>query len=107
MYRFSELEFFLTDYTDGSFVVAQSKKGIFAEQVLCVKHFVDEEHPEHLYRIVAAGNRVTKQVPGREPEILRTFASEQDRVDALKEIFGLKLEEGAVENIKGRLSALA
>ncbi|KAJ2916668.1 hypothetical protein MD484_g3769, partial [Candolleomyces efflorescens] len=106
MYRFSELEFFLADYTDGSFVVAQSQVGIFAEQILCVKYFVDEEHPEHLYRMVVAGNRVTKQVPGLEPEVLRTFDSEQDRMDALREIFGLKLEEGAIENIKGRIPAL-
>ncbi|KAJ2932443.1 hypothetical protein H1R20_g4671, partial [Candolleomyces eurysporus] len=107
VYRFSELEYFPTDYADGSFVVAQSQKGIFAEQVLCVKHFVDEQNPEYLYRIVVAGNRVTKQVSGKETEILRTFASEQDRVDALKEIFGITLEEGAIENIKGRPPALA
>ena len=107
MYRFSELEFFPTDYADGSFVVAQSQNGIIAEQVLCIKHFVDEQHPEHMYRVVAAGSRITKQVPGREEEVLRTFASEQDRIDALKEIFGVQLEEDAIQNIKGRHSALA
>jgi hypothetical protein len=107
MYRFSELEFFPADCADGSFVVEQSQSGVIAEQVLCTKHYVDEQHPEHMYRIVAAGRRVKKQVPGRKEEVLRTFASEQDRVDALQEIFGVTFEQNAIQNIQGRRSALS
>ncbi|KAJ2916643.1 hypothetical protein MD484_g3770, partial [Candolleomyces efflorescens] len=107
MYRFSELEFFPVDCIDASLVVEQSQTGIIAEQVLCTKHYVDEQHPEHMYRIVAAGRRVTKQIPGQKEEVLRRFTSEQDRVDTLKEIFGLSFEQNATQNIKGRRPALA
>ncbi|KAF6760664.1 arylamine N-acetyltransferase 1 [Ephemerocybe angulata] len=102
IYSFSELEFFPFDATDGSFVVAKSTAGLFASQVLCVKVFEDEEGK--LYRKTLYGNEVKKHVNG-EVEVIRTLHSELDRVRALREIFGLKIEDKAVEYIKGRLPA--
>lgn len=101
-YSFSELEFFPKDATDGSFVVNQSNSGIFASQVMCVKVFEGEEG--RLYRKVLFGKHVTQQVDG-ESEVIRTLETELDRVRALREVFGVQLEDSAVDYIQGRLPA--
>ncbi|KAF8999491.1 arylamine N-acetyltransferase 1 [Cyathus striatus] len=123
LYSFSEEEFFTRDAIDTSFLVSQSivPDGLFCNHVVCVKHFlltdqdkkvlgdggVSVSDSEHLYmsRLVLMGKDVRKHVGGV-AEVVRTFHNELDRIKALRELFGIDINDDAVAHIKGRVPAL-
>ncbi|KAF8154439.1 arylamine N-acetyltransferase 1 [Crassisporium funariophilum] len=123
LYTFSEAEFFPKDYRDASFVVSKmpDPQGLFWNNVVCVKTFVlEDEHAgwyagrgmsekvksgEITYRMALIGKEV-KRYFGGETEIIRTLTTEVERIQVLREMFSIDLDDHAAANIQGRASAL-
>jgi len=121
LYTFSEEEYFFRDFQDASFVVSNKPdpKGYFWTNVLCVKTFVledghaaaaagggvSERGDEILYRKVLFGREVKRHI-GSVTSVIRTLESEEERILALKEEFGVLVDPSWAVNIIGRAPAL-
>ncbi|TFK32376.1 arylamine N-acetyltransferase 1 [Crucibulum laeve] len=118
LYSFSEEEFFPADAQDASFVVSQNyaSNNIFCNDVICVKHFpLDEEDAKRfegqagsetcMYRMVLIGKEVKKYV-GSSSEVVQIFLNEVERIRALRETFGIDIDDEAERHIRGRKSAI-
>jgi arylamine N-acetyltransferase len=116
LYSFTEEEFQLSDYEDASFVVAHKPgPSIFRQSILAVKHFIDDdsedpstnEAPEgsqDLYRLTLFGNHVKKHSK-KGTEVVRTIMSEEEKVEVLKELFGVVIEPEDVRHVEGQEAA--
>lgn len=74
-------------------------------KVICIKMFEVEGEPEKIARISITGDRAVKHI-GEHREVVRTFKTEQERVIALNELCGAKIDLDDVKHISGRISAL-
>lgn len=124
LYSFSEEEFFVMDQQDASFVVSMKpeRTGFLWNNVVCIKHvlFDDDEvsgggggprapasvQDRYMYRVVMMGKDIKRSV-GMESVIIKTVASEHERLQALRDIFGINISDDAQRNIVGRNAALA
>ncbi|KAF5354216.1 hypothetical protein D9756_006927 [Leucocoprinus leucothites] len=115
-FAFTESECWHPDIAFSSFVVSKRPGPyMFWNHVTCVKVFTVDEGPENerlekskrpMYRIILHGKEVKKSY-GVESELLRIFGTELDRIQALREIFGIKLRDEDEVYIKGRAAALS
>ncbi len=112
-YSFTEEEFWLTDVLFASWGVSTrpNPTGIFWNTILCLKMFTIDEGNLHLerskrptYRIIPTGNEVRKSF-GAHSEVLRNLKTELDRIGALREFFGIRLEDEDQVHIVGRPAA--
>ncbi|KAF9044212.1 arylamine N-acetyltransferase 2 [Panaeolus papilionaceus] len=120
LYTFSEEEFFFQDYRAASFVVSTmpDPRGIFWNNVICVKHFVldpvaqvigldtgkDVEAEKPMYRLFMVGKEVKRNMGGH-TEVLRTMRNEQERIQILRDLFGVHVEDTDAAHIAGRQPA--
>lgn len=98
MYCFNaELEFRAADFEMMNFWTSTSKKTIFTQKVICNKMVTDGDG-----EIVGTLGlmREVKKRTGAQTEVLKEFESEDDRVGALKEHFGIVLSEVEKEAIR-------
>jgi arylamine N-acetyltransferase len=131
LYCFDESEFFMADILAAN-IAASTRTGFGTwcwKVVSCVKHFaltdedmqsigaggesittatVDEKVDQSLWlgRIILFSDRVTRVVGGQ-IQVLCTLGTELERIRALRDIFGVTLDEGDVHHIEGRKSSLA
>lgn len=128
LYSFTENESLPIDAENASFVASTKPEGIFWNNVLCVKHALldsidelDEEgkaqaalergqYPAEvsrnfMFRYIMMGREV-KRVIGRSSVTIRTLETELERIEALRDIFGLDIPVEARFHIAGRNSAL-
>ncbi|KAF5353969.1 hypothetical protein D9756_007012 [Leucocoprinus leucothites] len=109
-------EFGEEDIIYASFAVAHRAypTGFFWNNITCVRIFtVDddlgnqqlERSKRPMYRIILHGNEVKKSY-GAQSEVIKTLGSEMDRIRALRDIFGIKLQDKDEIHIKGRAAAL-
>ena len=91
-YCFSETEFLPQDYEMMSWFTSTNKKVFFTYSVLCSKMLLDEAEENIVGNIMLFNDGVTKNI-GANREVLRELKTEQDRVDALRELFGVELTE--------------
>jgi len=117
VYTFPEEEFFSTDYESANFAVCRQRQpgGLFWENVVCSKHFWLDSYEigdsdsqadksvltRYMGRIGMEG-RVIRRHTGTKSEIIRTVATEIERADALRELFGIDLNAEDLEHIRGR-----
>lgn len=94
VYCFTETEFLPQDYEMMSWFTSTSPRSFFTYVVLCMKMLMDDDGEKIIGDVSMTGNRVRKTMGpmvGGEKELLKELNTEQDRVDALKEIFGVEL----------------
>ncbi|KAF8960816.1 hypothetical protein BDZ97DRAFT_1284584 [Flammula alnicola] len=119
LYSFSEEKFYTRDFQDASSVFSMMPvpRGIFWNNVLCVKNFVLED--DHIgryvasgmsknapnagivYRVVMIGNEVKRKIGGK-TETIGTSDTELARMQALHDIFGIDLHDDDARHIIGR-----
>ncbi|KIY45687.1 cysteine proteinase [Fistulina hepatica ATCC 64428] len=111
MYQFSETEFFAADFDVWNYVGAQRppdgplwRTNPFMAQVLCVRYFLTDDLG-HMGRLVLSRDRVKRQI-GDKSQVIRTLRNEWERIAALRELFGLAIEETDASYIQGLPSAL-
>jgi len=124
LYAFSENEFFPADIESESFVVSTRPVGLFNAKVICLKNFwlsrdemlASGGTPAHgtqsipvaeryMGRITLEGREIKRHI-GSQTERVATVRTEDERVKALREIFGLVIAESDVIHIQGRKAAI-
>lgn len=96
-YCFTETEFLPQDYEMMSFFTSNNPSVFFTYSIICTKLILDEAKEELVGDVTMFNNVVRKTVGGkREPP--QELSIEQERIQALKDIFRVELTE---EEIKG------
>ncbi len=105
MYCFTETEFLPRDYEMMNFWTSQSRKSFFTHRIMCVKSIMDKKTFKLIGTLILIGAKV-KQTIGGKTEQVRICRTEDERVQALDDYFGIKLAEGDKRAIKGMVTAL-
>lgn len=103
MYCFAELEFLPQDYEIMNFWTSRCPRSWFTYRVVVVKMVLEGE--EVVGTVVLNGGEVKRRVKG-ETEYLRTCRTEEERVKALEELFGLRLTDEERRGIRGMVTEL-
>ena len=99
MYCFNpDMEFFERDFEMMNYWTSTSKKTIFTQRVIC-NRMVEGKDGGGIVGTLMLGREMKRRV-GRESEVLKEFESEDDRVSALVEHFGIVLNEVEREGIR-------
>jgi hypothetical protein len=114
-YSFNETEIFPTDCAFASFGVSQrpAPRSFLWTGVICLKLCTVDEGNLHLekskrpmYRLTLFGKQVWKTA-GPNKEVLRTLETEQDRIQALRDYFGMDMKDEDIVHMNGRAAAYA
>ena len=101
-YCFTETEFLPQDYEMMSWFTSTNKKCFFTYSVVCTKMLLDEAEEKIVGDVTLFNDGVRKNV-GAQRETVREMKTEQDRVDALREMFGVELTEEERTGMQGDL----
>ncbi|KDR79380.1 hypothetical protein GALMADRAFT_1236714 [Galerina marginata CBS 339.88] len=122
LYTFSEEEFYPKDFQCSSFFVSMMPdlQGLFWSNVICVKNFVlEDDHVvacgmsesitsrEITYRMVMIGKEVKRSDDAGNTETIRSMNTELERIEALREIFGVNLHDDDALHITGRVAGFS
>jgi len=91
-YCFTETEFLPQDYEMMSLFTSTSRKSFFTYSVLCTKMLLDGAGEKIVGDLTMFGNGIRKTVGGQR-ETVKECTTEGERVEALKEFFGVGLTE--------------
>jgi len=100
---FSTTEFFQPDFESSSYVVSHDKNSPFHALVICVKVYETEDG--QLGRYTVRGDQLIRRV-GLHKEVVKTFASERERINGLKKFCSVILDDTAIAHIRGTPAAL-
>lgn len=104
VYCFTELEFQPCDYQVMSYFTSTSSKTFFTRTVVMAKHLMNEDG--ELTGTLTLNQDVVKwRVKGAKEREIK-LESEQERVEALEEHFGIKLSEAERDGIRGMASQI-
>jgi arylamine N-acetyltransferase len=103
-YCFSELEFSYADYEVMKAGTTFNRQSWFTWRLVCVRTVLDEEN-DPTGSLILVNNSLKRKINGK-TEHIATFKHEGERIAALKEWFGIELNEDEAEGIKGMVSAL-
>lgn len=92
LYAFTETEFLPQDYEMMSWFTSTNKKCLFTYLLIVTKMVLDDAGEKVIGDITMINDTVRKNI-GKDRETLRECKTEQERVQALKEIFGIELTE--------------
>ena len=101
-YCFTETEFLPQDYEMMSWFTSTNNKCFFTYTVLTQKMVLDEEEEKIIGDVTLVNNGIRKTVGGKR-EVVRDLETERDRVEALREVFGVELTEEEKSGITGDL----
>ena len=102
-YCFTELEFLPQDYEVMNFYTSTNLRSWFTQVVVVLKMIMEEG--EIVGTISMLGGEVKRTIKGRS-EVVAQATSERNRVMALEDWFGVRLQEGEIEGIKGLVTQL-
>ncbi|KAF8590406.1 cysteine proteinase [Ramaria rubella] len=109
LYIFDERETYPSDWVAYSQWLCAHPVALFKQNVLCVRHFIDTHDNDglgvRLGRLVLIGTRVQRRV-GEETHTVREISTEIERLQILKEDFGITIEHDDIQNITGTSAAL-
>ena len=112
LFAFTEAEALHEDHENSAFITSYyPRPNVVREQVVCVLYFVtdDTKHlpieEAMLGKYIMYKGALTRYI-GPKTEVVETFKSEKDRIDALKEYFNIHLPLSSIQNIGGRTSAI-
>ncbi|PFH49729.1 hypothetical protein AMATHDRAFT_62578 [Amanita thiersii Skay4041] len=121
-FMFPEQEFYAQDIIDGSFVVSLEPSGILYKNLMIVKHFLLDEEGKMIFdsspmerrkgdiikrdlgRVVLFGPQL-KFITGPQSQV-RELKSEQERVQVIRDTFGIMIEDDEIRFMEGRDAAL-
>ena len=103
MYCFTELEFLPQDYETMNFETSQSRTSWFTYRIVVVKQILEEG--EIVGTLMLVGVDLKRRIKGKTEE-LKVCKTEEDRVQVLKEWFGIKLGDDERAGIRGMVTEL-
>jgi arylamine N-acetyltransferase len=101
-YCFTETEFLPQDYEMMSWFTSTNKKCFFTYTVVVMRMLLDDKEEKIIGNLTLVNDNVTKNI-GAEREVVRELKTEQDRIDALKELFAIELTEEEKKGLEGDL----
>ena len=104
LYSFTELEFLPQDYEIMNYWTSHSRKTFFTFKVVAVKYLLDDSG-ELVGTMTMVGGEVKRVIEGKS-EVLMECKTEDERVQALKEVFGIGLIDEERRGIKGLVTEL-
>lgn len=105
MYCFLGTEFLPQDYEVMNLFTSQSRTMWFTRAVCCVKWLLSEDGKEVIGDLTLMQRHLKRKQHGQ-VETIMEFASEQDRIDALKKYLGVTLSKAEINGIKGMVSEI-
>jgi arylamine N-acetyltransferase len=102
-YAFSELEFTPSDFAMMNYFTSTHFTSWFTYLVVCVKMVLEDG--KIVGDVTLAGNEVKRRVKG-ESVVLAVCDSEEERVEALQEFFGVRLSGTEREGIRGMVTEI-
>ncbi|KAE8378455.1 arylamine N-acetyltransferase 1 [Aspergillus bertholletiae] len=103
-YAFTEMEFFQRDFEVMSFFTSHHSDCFLTSHVLVVRYL--RAGDEVYGKIVLEDDKIKKNEGGKNM-LVQTCMSERERVEVLRDQFGIELTEKEQKGIQGRISALA
>lgn len=103
---FTETEFFAADYEAMNLSPMLSKTSFFVQNVIGMRGILNKDTGEVEGMHTLFGNKVKRQMKGAEAEVVAELNSEEDRVKAIEEYFGVKLTDLEKRGIKGMATEL-
>ncbi|KAF2203983.1 arylamine N-acetyltransferase 1 [Delitschia confertaspora ATCC 74209] len=100
MYCFTELEFLPNDYELMSYFTSTNPKIWFTQQIVCKKEILGGPDNTELVGSVILGDSIKWRILGKK-EREEQFGSEEDRLKALEDVFGIKFSTVEKEGIRG------
>lgn len=91
-YCFTETEFLPQDYEMMSWFTSTHRTSFFTRSVTSTSMLMDEHQEKIIGNLTLFGDTVRRTV-GADREVVRECKSEEERVDALREFFGIELTE--------------
>jgi hypothetical protein len=104
-YCFTELEFLPFDYEIMKNGTTFNRKSWFTWRIVCVRTVLDEANEEVVGTIILVNNTLKRRIKGK-TQHLAMFSCEADRLEALKEWFGIEMTEDERLGIKGMVTDL-
>lgn len=104
-YCFTETEYFDTDFEAMNLYPMTSPKSFFTQHVVAHRFLVDEETKELIGFVALFGNRIKKNIRGKET-VMRTFQDEEERIETIDRWFRIRLSTDERQAIKGYTSEL-
>jgi len=92
VYCFTETEFLPQDYEMMSWYTSTNKKSFFTRYVTATKMIMDEEREEIVGNVTLFEGEINESI-GSDRRVVKDCKTEDERVDALKELFGIELTE--------------
>jgi arylamine N-acetyltransferase len=105
VYCFTELEFLPTDYEMMNYYTSTSPKIFFTQKIVCAKMLLGGQEGDQIIGVIILQDDVKWRIHGKK-EWEQKFESEEDRLKALDETFGIKLSPVEREGIKGMVSEI-
>ncbi|KAF7846219.1 hypothetical protein BT93_L4825 [Corymbia citriodora subsp. variegata] len=99
-YSFTKMEFLSQDFEVMSFHVANSRKTMFVQNVICTK-FLLAEDGKSIVGDITLNNNVLKERRYGKSEPLAEIQTESDRVQALEKFMGIKMLPEEIAGIQG------
>jgi arylamine N-acetyltransferase len=104
-YCFSELEFLPQDYEIMKNGTSFNRKSWFTYRIVCVRTILANDTEDVVGCVMLVNNSLKRRVMGK-TEQLGTFKNENERIEALKEWFGIEMNEEDRLGIKGMVTDL-
>ncbi|KAH8805675.1 arylamine N-acetyltransferase 1 [Xylogone sp. PMI_703] len=105
-YSFPEMEFLHSDFENMNYFTSTSRdERNFQTKMPIIVKFLMGDNGEVVGKVALAGAEVKRNTGGK-TELIKVCESENERVKAIKEIFGIELLDTEVSAIKGLVSAL-
>ena len=99
-YAFSELEFFPADYNVMNWYTSTHRSSWFTYQIVCTKMLLDDLG-ENIVGELTLFERSVKRRIGGKTEVIADLNSEEERVEALERLLGVRLDEKERSGIMG------
>ncbi|KAJ8082770.1 hypothetical protein PM082_008626 [Marasmius tenuissimus] len=113
LFSFDEVERYPQDIECSNYFVSTFGSGtMFAHNVVCLKYFwLDEEQLQKpneerfLGSISLLGGMIRRNL-GSRSEVVKELKTEEERIEAIREYFGIDVDKKGTEHIRGRAAAL-
>jgi len=105
LYSFGMTEFYPKDFGVMNYATSTRKGCIFTQKIIVARMLLDEDGGDIVGTVLLDGARFKRRI-GSETEEVKICESDDERVDGLRDLFGIDLSEREVEGIKGTVTEL-
>lgn len=98
---FTETEFFKADYEAMNMSPMLAKTSFLKHNIIGMRGILNEDTEEVEGMYTLFGNRVKRHMKDSDAEVVAELASEEDRIKAIEEYFGVRLTDVEKRGIKG------